>query len=209
MISLQVDGIEYRFFNYLYAVSRCGKVLKKLTPTNPRLRPDGYLEVGRKMLVHRLVATLWCDNPNKAPHVHHINHIKSDNNANNLKWVTPKEHIAEFHKDLYGHYTRTDETKEKLRQYRLGKVTSEETKAKQRAALINKTRPYFARASHSEESKQKRSKNHIRNSQCVVFGITYRSLAEASRATGINKGTLRKRCLSKNFTDYELTSPLR
>jgi hypothetical protein len=39
-----------------------------------------------------------------------------------------------------------------------------------------------------------------------VFGVVYRSFAEAAKATGIHRFTLRKRCLSDNFPDYELHS---
>ena len=84
MISFEMDGIKYRFYNHLFAVSRCGKVLRKLSPYTPRnYREDGYLVLGRQILMHRAIATCWIENPNNANHVHHINGIKSDNRADN------------------------------------------------------------------------------------------------------------------------------
>ena len=209
MIGVTIEGIEYRIFNHLYAVSYCGKVLRKMQPYSPKQRKDGYLTCGgSKNLMHRIVAICWLENPNNASHVHHINHNKSDNRACNLEWLTPKEHFGDRHLGSTGGYTRTEETRKKIRQARLGSVTSEATKAKQRAALIGKTRPLFSRAGHSDESKAKRSLEHHRNTSCEILGVAYRSFAEASVVTGIHRFTLRKRCLSKNFPEYKIISVL-
>lgn len=40
---------------------------------------------------HRLVAEMFCDNPHNKPYVDHINAIRSDNRASNLRWVTTSE----------------------------------------------------------------------------------------------------------------------
>ena len=207
MLSIEVDGIVYRFFDHLYAVSRCGKVLRKLQPYVPVARKDGYVALGRERLMHRVVAACWLDNFDPAKHVHHINGDKADNRVDNLECLTPKEHFAERHGDaLYemAHHIRTPETREKIRQARLGTVTSEETKAKQRAALLGRKRPFFTRAPHSPESLQSKSESHPRNTACEVLGVVYRSFAEASKATGIHRFTVRKRCLSENFPDYKI-----
>jgi len=206
MISIQVDGIEYRFYDHLYAVSRCGKVLRKLLPYTPTQHNFGYLCLGRQRLMHRVVAKCWLESFDPNKHVHHINGIKSDNRAENLECLTAKEHLGDRHEGLNGYYIRTDETREKIRQARLGKVTSKETKAKQRAALLGRKRPHFDRAGHSKASKAKRSLEHHRNTGCVVFGVEYRSFAKAAEATGIHRFTLRKRCLSENFPDYGIVS---
>ena len=41
--------------------------------------------------VHKLIALAFIDNPDKKPCVDHINNKKSDNNINNLRWVTQRE----------------------------------------------------------------------------------------------------------------------
>lgn len=204
MLSIQIDGIEYRFFDHLYAVSRCGKVLRKLQPYTPTMHTGGYLTLGRQRLMHRVVAACWLESFDPKKQVHHINGDKTDNRVENLECLTAQEHHGERHADVHGRYVRSSETREKIRQSRLGKVTSEETKAKQRAALLGRKRPHFARAPHSAESKQTRSLTHPRNIKCSVFGVEYRSFAEAALATGIHRFTIRKRCLSENFPDFRI-----
>jgi hypothetical protein len=208
MISFTVEKIEYRFFNHLYAVSYCGKVLRKMQPFVPYQRKDGYLSCGRgNNLMHRMVAICWLEKPHNAVLVHHINHNKADNRADNLEWLTSKEHVADRHAGIAGTYIRTEATRDKIRQARLGSITSEETKAKQRAALIGKKRIFTHRVAHTQAWKDNASLNHHNNMSCTVFGITYRSFAEAALATGEHRFTLRKRCLSKNFPDYVIGTP--
>lgn len=59
------------------------------------------------MSIHRLVAQAFISNPNNKPEVHHINHIRDDNRAENLMWVE-KDEQSDTHrresisKSLYG-----------------------------------------------------------------------------------------------------------
>lgn len=206
MDSIGVNGIVYRFFNNTYAVSRCGKILRKLTLRAPTKHGD-YLAVG-KFLIHRMVAKCWLDGFETHKHVHHKDRDKHNNNADNLECLTVKEHMSDRHAGENGHYVRTEETREKIRQSRLGKTMLEETKAKIRASSIGKEHNYPSeRKPNPKESNEQRSLHHHRNLACQVFGITYRSFAEASIATGIHRFTLRKRCLSKNFPEYEIITP--
>jgi len=207
VISFMMDGIEYRAFSHLYAVSRCGKVLRKHLPYTPSKHNGGYLSMGSKTLVHRAIAACWLADFDASKQVHHINGVKTDNRVDNLECLSAHEHLTGRHSEMLtqlGKYVRTDSTKEKLRQFRTGRVTPEETKEKQRAALLGRKRPYFTRAAHSEESRKQRSETHVRNTRCSVAGVEYRSFADASKATGVHRFTIRKRCLSENFSDYKI-----
>ncbi len=199
------ESTEYRALDHIYAVAADGRVLRRLKPYTPPVRPDGYLSCGRQKLLHRVIATTWLEKPEGATHVHHKNGNKADNRAENLEWVTPKKHMSEYHAHS-GNYERTEETRAKLRAYRLGKKTSEETKRKQREASLRlgskpPKRPVGTKC--SAESVQKMRDNSAKNTACEVYGVKYRSYAEAARALGMRLHTLRKRCLSDRFTDYK------
>lgn len=182
MPSIFVDGIEYRFVNHLYAVSRCGKVLRKLAPFKPRRRSDGYVEAGRNRLVHRVVALLWLEPRPDAKLVHHKDGNKLNNAASNLEWVTPSEHMGDKHHATAGRYRRTKAIRAKLSASRTGFKDSPEVAAKKRSIL--------------DEVGPKRA--------CAVDGIKYRSIRQASIALGIHVCTVRQRCLSKNFPNYKM-----
>lgn len=102
-----------------YKVSNLGRV--KSLPRNSYQTRDGYYTVPKKSQlispileersgyyivglshydnrakivtkrIHRLVAETFIPNPDNLPQVDHINHNKSDNSVNNLRWVTSKE----------------------------------------------------------------------------------------------------------------------
>lgn len=84
----------------LYMVSSMGQV--KNVNTNRILKQcpnhKGYPKVrlfqkhvGVTCVVHRLVAMAFLPNPEGKKEVDHINTVKSDNRAENLKWCTAKE----------------------------------------------------------------------------------------------------------------------
>ena len=205
MLSFLLDGVEYRPYDHLYSVSSCGKFLRKLKPYEPKLRHDGYASLGRRLLAHRVVATVWCDKPEGADHVHHINHNKADNRAENLEWMLQSKHISEHHnKSSVGH-KMSEEGKSRLRTLRLGSITSEETKQKQREASLRLGLKPPAKAKgykHADSSKLKMSENSPNALPCVIFGVVYPSVKVASEKLGLKRLTLRKRILSPNFTEY-------
>lgn len=96
---MDIDGFEG-----FYQVSSEGRVksFQQNTITGRLLKPktdkDGYKEVclhkdGHQYMrkVHRLVGIAFIDNPNNLPMINHIDEDKSNNNIDNLEWVTPKE----------------------------------------------------------------------------------------------------------------------
>lgn len=98
-------------FEGLYQISNLGNVKSLPRDTGnqykgitkiliPFKNKDGYLieslyknGVKYRISTQRLVAKEFILNKNKKPCVHHINHNKTDNNANNLMWVTYSENI--------------------------------------------------------------------------------------------------------------------
>ena len=72
----------------------------ELTECKPSKTHHGYYELnlggqkGReKWMLHRLVATVWAENPNQETTVNHIDGNKGNNSAENLEWCSRKENI--------------------------------------------------------------------------------------------------------------------
>jgi hypothetical protein len=181
MKSFTMEGIEYRIFDHLYAISRCGKVLRQLQPYTPTQHNSGYLSLGRHRLMHRVVAACWLEDFDPAKDVHHINGVKTDNRAENLECVTRKEHMAERHKGESGRYVRNETTRQKIREFRTGFKDTEDTRRK-KAEILSAVCP---------------------KTPCVFQNVTYPSVAAAARVAGVHPTTFRQRCNSKNFPDYK------
>lgn len=93
-------------------------------------RTNGYIGVGlckdgkaENFNIHRLVAIAFIPNPEDLPQIDHIDADKTNNNVNNLRWVTAKEninnplnmaHLIGENNPFYGK-KHTDATKLKMR----------------------------------------------------------------------------------------------
>ena len=74
---------------------------------------NGHLQVtidNKDLLIHRLVAELFCPNMKGKSDVHHLNEIKTDNRATNLIWCTIEEH-RKLHRLLNAIYDAPEEEK--------------------------------------------------------------------------------------------------
>ena len=74
----------------------------------PSLTSNGYYELsmggrnGEKWMLHRLVASVWLDNPNNYETVNHIDGDKGNNSVENLEWCELSENIKKgFETGLY------------------------------------------------------------------------------------------------------------
>lgn len=105
---VKIDGFEN------YEVSNLGKVrnIKSGRIIKPRLGKDGYLRHSLYrhdkriyLLLHRIIAIAFIDNPKEKPCINHIDENKLNNDLSNLEWCTIKENII--------HGTRTKRASEK------------------------------------------------------------------------------------------------
>lgn len=89
----------------MYEVSSCGRIrsLKRKAPHILKAYPStsGYLRVclskegaPRMFAVARIVAKTFVPNPNNLPEVDHINRNRTDNYAENLRWVSRIEQVV-------------------------------------------------------------------------------------------------------------------
>jgi hypothetical protein len=83
-----------------YAVTEEGQVwsYKSKRFLKPRANKSGYLRVtlykdgkAQEKYIHRLVAEAYIPNPDNKEQVNHKDEDKSNNNVNNLEWMTCKE----------------------------------------------------------------------------------------------------------------------
>lgn len=90
------------FPNYLFSnYGRIKNIALNILMSESR-DSDGYVVIGLRnsngrctRRIHKIIATLFCNNPNNYTTVNHINHIRHDNRAENLEWCDYKDNIRE------------------------------------------------------------------------------------------------------------------
>jgi hypothetical protein len=76
--------------NYPYAIRKKGKGKEK----KETLNSEGYYTTNldqHNYKKHRIIALQWIPNPEFKPMIDHINHQRSDNHIENLRWATSKD----------------------------------------------------------------------------------------------------------------------
>jgi hypothetical protein len=142
------------------------KILKQ------QLRKDRYFNVHllkegivKIFFVHRLVALAFLPNPNQLPDINHKDENPSNNCVDNLEWCTEKYNMN------YG-------------------------------TVIERRKASFVRNNSFKKANATKVKNGSRGAEKPVEGISkdggstlsYRSICEASRETGISQGNIGECC---------------
>lgn len=110
---IDIEGEEWKVIsntNNLYFVSNKGRVKSKqgykAIILKPNITPNGYYRVdivqeGKRIsrFIHRLVASAFLEMPQSIDmHLHHKDCNKTNNNIDNIEWLTIEEHIKK-HKE--------------------------------------------------------------------------------------------------------------
>jgi len=100
-------GIE-NFKNY--DVSSFGNIRNNTTNKILKYSPNQkgyplvtlYGNIRKTISIHRLVASAFIENPNNLPQIDHIDRNKTNNNVENLRWVTQQHNMwNKIHKNIH------------------------------------------------------------------------------------------------------------
>ena len=101
----------------------------------------------------------------------------------------------------------SEEAKKKISKARIGKKLSDEAKEKDRLAHLGSKNAMWGKPSPrkgksfgalSEAHKAKlRAKNNPKMVMCIELNITYESISQAEKETGINKGSIANACIGR------------
>ena len=103
--------------NTLGQIRATGKArgVKARVPRKPNVGRNGYQRVvlrGRRLYVHRVVATAFLGEPEPDEQVNHLDGVKTNNRLDNLEWVTRSQNAAHARHVLgrrYGRQVRGEE----------------------------------------------------------------------------------------------------
>jgi len=100
-----IKGYEGR-----YAATEDGRIWSYISNKflSPRKRKDGYYQVKlsndsyrvETLLLHRIIAETFIENPENKPTVDHIDRNKNNNTISNLRWATRSEQVFNENTDI-------------------------------------------------------------------------------------------------------------
>ena len=121
------------------------------------VRVDGVLKSFKQ---HRIVALTWIENPLNLPEVNHLDGNKLNNCVENLEWSTHRDNIN------HGHATGLFKSKKGQGK---GRVTSEETKAKQSAAKLGKRKTTNKKGGKWVDAKEFQLWTELQRQSGIIF----------------------------------------
>lgn len=183
-----------------YKVSECGQVfsLKTYTMLKPYEKKNYlgvYLYKNRKrkfMMIHRLVAMAFIENPNNYPQINHKDENSKNNSVENLEWC-----YAKYNVNYGNHNKRLSESLRKSMAWK-GRKHTQEAKEKMRNAKLGRNLTEEHRKKIGVSNKGKGRKGN--SVYCVELDRTFSSALEAERETNIPNPNIIQVCLGKRKT---------
>lgn len=173
-----------------YQISNMGnvRIVKKTARKNTNRIPskdkDGYLGLylhdnkrHEWKKIHRMVAETFIPNPENKPCIDHINTIRTDNRASNLRWCTILENA------------RNPLSRIHLSEARKGKKATDATRQKMSAQRKGLNNGMFGRR-HTESTKAKMSIPIIQLTLDGQYVAEYYGANHAHEITGIHRQTI-------------------
>jgi hypothetical protein len=125
--------------NGQYFISNVGRVLSKGNSCSRKdkiLKPqnkNGYLVLNLringkeiKVRIHRLVAMAFIPNPENKPFVNHKDNNRTNNESDNLEWVTHQENLEHYFTNFHEYKVVNKIDKDIMRLLRKHKITKEQ-----------------------------------------------------------------------------------